>query len=1096
MTFFITSVGLLNASPANSQRIDHVKIKIELKHESLVQAFQKIESQSRFRFMYRYREVKDIRDLNMPYVEKTVDAILRELLSNTQLTFRQIDNQILITTQQETREATGKKVVREELLGSPAIVVRGKVISQSGEPLPGVSVTVKGSSTGTSTDAAGNYSINVGSNSVLVFTYVDFTTEEVPVNGRETIDVVLQPGNKSLNAVIVTALGITRSVKSLTYSAQNIKGNEMNEAKETNVINSLQGRVAGLTITKNAVGPGGESKVLLRGNRSLSGNSDPLYVIDGVPLNGGIEMLNPDDIESMTILKGASAAALYGSQGQNGAILINTKKARAGTVNVDYNGGFTVDQASVLPKLQYEYGQGDGGNFVANSEHSWGPKADGQSVTLWNGNSVPLQGQPDRLKDFFRTAPTITNSITLNGGTEKMQAFFSYGNTYAEGIMRNNDLHRHNISLKVGFNPTSRLSFNTKLTYIYEDVNNRVTPGEGGTYVLPSMYRSPTSIPASEMKNYAYIDENGIEKQSYWKPGSSILENPYWGLNRVIYYQRRDRIIGLFTAKYQFTDWLDFQLRGSVDKTLQHTDHKIYGDNYFSLVGSDYQYALDNKQTTNIDALLSFHHALSRKFDLSGNIGSASQQGNFATETFTSNGLARPNFFFLANSVNLSTTDVLGKNPQVFSVYATATLKYNNYLYLDVTGRNDWSTALPKNNNSYFYPSIGLSGIISDMVHLPSWMSYGKARVALANAGYGGLQYLDRNYASVLPDYNVVLATTRSLGNYKPELTSSFEAGLEWQFFNSRLGFEATFYNTKSKNQLIQITTPFESLFTKRYINAGLIQNTGFELSVNGTPAKTQDFSWNVGLNYSTNHNKVKELTEGLSFVVLTDDREAQIRAAVGGSYGDMYVKDWTRDPASGKHIVDDNGMPVLTAGNTVYLGNYNPKFMMGLQNQFMYRDWSLSFLIDYRNGGKVIAGTQALIDADGHSEASLVGREGGLVLDGVTADGSKNTKTITSQAYFAAIGDRYPTGGLYAYSGTNIRLRELTLGYSLPKRVLEGSRFFRAVKFSLVGRNLFFFKRDAPFDPEIIMGLTGGGLEYGSLPSTRTFGANVKVSF
>ncbi|MEO8582668.1 MAG: SusC/RagA family TonB-linked outer membrane protein [Flavitalea sp.] len=979
---------------------------------------------------------------------------------------------------------------------NPNIVVKGKVTNEKGEPLVGVSVTLKGKTSGTSTDETGAYSLNVPGEGTLVFTYVDFATQEIEVNGKETIDVVLSQTDKALSTVIVTALGITRSVKSLTYAAQNIKGSEMNEAKETNVINSLQGRVAGLTITKNATGPGGESKVLLRGNRSLSGNSDPLYVIDGVPLAGGIEMLNPDDIESMTVLKGASAAALYGSQGQNGAIIISTRRARSGAINVEYNGGVSLDQASILPKLQYKYGQGDAGIYVASSEHSWGPKADGQQVTLWNGESVPLTGQPDRLKDFFRTATTLTNSISLSGGTEKMQAFFSYGNTHAEGIMRNNNLDRHNIDLKVGYNVNSKLSINTKLTYIYEDVKNRVTPGEGGTYALPSIFRSPTSIPANEMKKYSYVDENGNEKQSYWKPGSSILENPYWALNRVSFYQQKDRILGLFVAKYEFTDWLNLQVRGSIDKTLRQTDNKVWSDNYFSLVGSDYNYDTYRDQSTNVDVLLSFNHKLSKRFDLSGNIGGASQQGNFYSQLNAANGLNKSNFFYMSNAKNPFITDKDGKNPQVLSVYATATLKYNNYLYLDVTGRNDWSTALPKNNKSYFYPSIGLAGIISEMVKLPSWISYGKARITFANSGYGGLEYLDQNYYQVGIGGSIIAPTVRSFSEYKPELTSSFEAGLEWQFFNDRVGFEATYYDTKSKNQLLLINVPEPSTFTQRYINAGLIRNTGFELMVHGTPVRSKDFSWNVSLNFSTNKNKVESLLPTVKSVVLEDDREAQIRAAVGGSYGDMYVKDWMKDSVSGKHLVDDNGKPILTDGNTVFLGNYNPKYMMGLSNSFTFKDFSLSFLIDYRNGGYIIAGTQALLDADGHSATSLQGREGGLVLDAVTESGAKNTTSITSQAYYSAIGDRYPTGMLYAYSATNMRLRELTLGYRLPRRLFEASKFVRDVKFSLVGRNLFFFKRDAPIDPEITNGLTGGGLEYGALPSTRNYGVNIKVSF
>jgi len=1095
LVIFITSMQLLKASPVNGQPISKVKIRMELKHESLVQAFEKIESQCIFRFMYRQKDVKDIQDLNMTFAEQTIESILNHVLSNTSLGFRQIGNQILISPRDLKREAE-KNQIRAVAPINPPTLVKGKVTNEEREPMTGVSVSLKGSSTGTFTDAEGNYSINVSENGVLVFSYVEFTSEEVEVNNRNIINVTLSPSSKVLNAVIVTALGITRSVKSLTYAAQNVKGSDLNEAKETNLINTLQGRVPGLTITKNAVGPGGESKVLLRGNRSLSGNNDPLYVIDGVPLSGGIEMLNLDDVESMTVLKGASAAALYGSQGQNGAIIITTRRARTGMINVDYNGGLSLEQASVLPKLQYQYGQGDGGNYVANSEHSWGPKADGQEVELWNGEKVQLRGQPDRLKNFFRTASTVTNSISLSGGTEKIQAYFSYANTHAQGIMRNNDLDRHNINLKVGFNPTPRLSLNAKLTYIYEDVNNRVTPGEGGTYALPSIYRSPTSIPASEMMKYSYVDEIGEEKQSYWKPGSSILENPYWALNRVVYYQQKDRILGLFVVKYKFTEWLDLQLRGNVDKTLQQSDHKIYGDNYFSLVGSDFYYATSKNQSTNIDLLLSFKRTLSRKFDLSGNVGAASQQGNFATETLEANGLSKTNFFFMSNAKNPFVTDIIGKNPQVMSVYATATLKYNNYLYLDITGRNDWSTALPKDSRSYFYPSIGLSGIISDMVALPSWMSYGKARLTFANSGYGGRQYLDQNYYTVGVGGAIITPTIQSLGTYKPELTSSVEAGLEWQFFNDRFGFDLTYYDTKSKNQLLLIGAAPASLFNQKYINAGLIRNSGIELTLHGTIVKTLDFTWNASLNYSTNKNKVQSLTNGVNSVILEDDREAQIRAAVGGSYGDMYVKDWMRDSTSGRHLVDDKGMPVLTSGNTVFLGNYNPKYMMGLSNMLTYKRWSLSFLIDYRNGGYVIAGTQALLDADGHSAASLEGRENGLILDAVTKDGAKNANTIASQAYFSAIGDRYPTGMLYAYSATNLRLRELAFGFRLPSGLITRSGFLRDVKLSLVGRNLFFFKRDAPIDPEIIMGLTGGGLEYGALPSTRSYGFNIKVAF
>jgi TonB-linked SusC/RagA family outer membrane protein len=1096
IALLVTSVHLLYALPTKGQTIDKVNVKMTLNHESLIDAFKKIESQTSFRFMYRYNEVKDFNNLSIVSGERSVESTIKMLLANTHLTYRQVDNQVMITVMKPQNTLVVNGLREEHTSAIPRIVVKGSVMSDTGEPLQGVSVTLKGTSTGTSSDADGKFTLNnVPEDGILVLTYVGYTTQEVSVNGNTSIDVVLIPANKTLNAVIVTALGIQRSVKSLTYSAQSLKGSQLNEAKDPNLINTLAGRVPGVTITRNANGPGGEAKVLIRGNRSLTGNNDPLYVIDGVPLSGGIEMLNPDDIESMSVLKGASAAALYGSQGQNGAIIITTKKGKAGVISVDYNGGVVFEQASVLPELQYEYGQGDGGLFVANSEHSWGPKADGQTVTLWNGDQVPLQGQPDRLKNFFRTANTVTNTVSVNGGTEKMQAYFSYGNTKAQGIMRNNDLLRHNIDLMINNNITSKLTLQTKLAYIYEDVDNRVIPGEGGTYALPSMYRSPTSIPAEEMKKYSYLDEEGIEKQSYWKPGSSILLNPYWALNRVSYFQAKDRILGLFSAKYEFNDWLNLQVRGSVDKTMGESNNKIWADNYFSLVGSDYVHGSTKNQSTNIDVLLSFKRKLSKDFNLSGNIGGSSQQGNFSSNNQEANGLNKRNFFFMSNAKSPFITDLFGKFPQVLSVYATATLNYRNYLYLDITGRNDWSSALPKSNRSYFYPSVGLSAIISDMVTLPSWMSYGKARVAFANSGYGGRQYLDQNYYTVNPPYIIGTPTVQSLGTYKPEITSSFEAGLEWQFFDDRIGFDVTYYSTRSKNQLLLINIPQATLFNQKYINAGLIQNKGVELMVHAMPVKTPDFSWDIALNYSKNVNKVLELTEDITSVILNDNREAQIRAVVGGSYGDMYVKDWVKD-SLGRRLVDNQGKPILTAGNTEFLGNYNPDFMAGLQNTLNYKNFSLGFLIDYRKGGYIIAGTKALLDADGHSKASLEGREGGLILDAYTEDGKPNTQSISAQTYWSAIGDRYPTGGLYAYSATNIRLRELTFGYRLPKKLLERQNFLKNVKISLVGRNLFFFQRSAPIDPEITLGTSVGGLEYGALPSTRTMGINLKLSF
>lgn len=990
--------------------------------------------------------------------------------------------------------------------------VRGKVTDSNGEPLIGVSILIKGSATGTTTDLEGEFVLDVPDDAILVFSYIGFESQEIEVNGRTSIQIVLNEQQQAMDEVVVTALGIERESASLTYSAQTIGAENLNVAKETNLINSLQGKIAGVTITRNATGPGSSSKVLLRGSRSIYGNNQPLYVIDGVPLDNssrsqgggtsggrdggdGIGMLNSDDIESMTVLKGASAAALYGSQGQNGAIIITTKRGKAGEISVDYTGNIAFDQANILPEIQNQYGQGSGGVYSPNSETSWGPKIAGQRVVLWNGNEVTMEAQPNRLKDFFRTARSLSNTLGISGGGEKMQTYFSYGNTNAQGILRNHDLNRHNIDLKINNTISSKLSFFTKLSYIVEKVDNKPYLNER-IDVVSRIYRAPVTIPLSEMQQYEYFDEFGDRKQSYWKPGSVFLSNPYWALNRHLFFERRDRILGLISANYEFNDWLNLQLRGSLDKTIRETDDRMYEDSYHSAgQGAVYGLTHFNSESINVDALLSFQHDFSSIFNLTGHLGASLQESRYKGFNFNANGLERLDFFAIQNAKNPRGNDFNGRTPQVQSVYATTTLSYKDYLYFDLTARNDWSSALPKENQSYFYPSIGLTGIISDMAKLPSWITYGKVRATIASAGYGGTQYLDRNYFTVAPGGVIQTPTVRSLGNYKPELTQSFETGVDWRFFDNRLGIDVTYYNTQTKNQLLSIATPFASLFSTQYINAGLIKNSGVELTLNGTPIERKNFSWEIMGNFAKNVNKVVRLTDELKSATIIDDRQVMIRASEGGSYGDMYMVTWKKD-AQGRRLVDADGRILLT-GKDTYVGNYNPNYMAGLQNILSYKNVSLSFLIDYRNGGTVISGTQAIIDADGHSVRSLEGREEGLVLDAYTENGEKNTKTISAESFWASVGNWTPVGDLYAYSGTNLRLRELIVGYALPDQLIRQTGFIKSARLSLIGRNLFFFHNSAPFDPEMATGTgNSGGVEFASLPSTRSMGLNLKLSF
>ena len=1089
------------------------KITLSKKNVTLEQIFWFISNQSQYEFIYDSQMLKEARNLDVDFKNSNLESVLKECFKDQPLTYTINENLIIVK-----RKVVPKPKILEVAkipVEGPPIIVKGKILDSAGETLPGVSIKIKGSGAGTSSDINGNFSIEVPEqNSVLVITYIGFNTQEVNVNGRTDITIVLEIGNTALNEVVVTALGIEREAKSLTYSTQTIQADKLNEAKETNVINSLQGKIAGVVITRNATGPGSSSKVLLRGNRSISGNNQPLYVIDGVPMdntsreqglggsNGGrdggdgIGMINSDDIESMTVLKGASAAALYGSQGQNGAIIITTKRGKSGKISVDYTSNATFDQPNIMPELQTEYGQGNAGVYSAGSENSWGPKITGQQVTLWNGSQVNMAAYPDRIKDFYRTAGNFTNTIGISGGSDKIRTYFSYGNNRADGILRNHEYRRHNVDFKIENDISSKLSIFSKISYILEDVDNKPFTSERND-ATSRIYYAPVSIPPSEMQNYEFFDAIGNRRQSYWSPGSLFLGNPYWNLNRQLFFEQKNRVLGLFSAKYRFNDWIDLQMRASIDQTLENTEERIYEDSYNLLGFGEVFNQFDGKRrASNIDALLSVKKDISPKINITGFLGASIQESTYDRRQALANGLNKQDFFFMDNAQNPQNINSFGRTPQVQSVYGTASVSYKNYLYLDITARNDWSSALPKENQSYFYPSIGLTNIITDMISLPKWVSYGKARITLASAGYGGTEYLTDNYYSVGIGGVIVPPTIRSLGNYKPEITKTIEAGLDWKFFGNRFGFDFTYYRTNTTNQLITLAVPNASTFRNEYINAGLIQNSGAELTLNGTPLKSEKFSWDLMLNYSRNITKVVRLTDDLKTVILGDDRQVLQTVTEGGTYGEMYMASWRKD-AQGRRLVSPAGIPLILTTKTSFVGNYNPDYMLGVSNSFNFSNLTMSFLLDYRHGGTVVGGTQAAMDGNGTSKNSLMGREGGIVLDAYTEAGVKNTASISAETYFQAVGNRTPIGDLYAYSGTNLRLREVALGYRIPSKLVSRTGFIQAAKLSIVGRNLVFLKRDAPFDPEIAVAVSNrGGIEYASLPSTRNFGLNLKLSF
>jgi TonB-linked SusC/RagA family outer membrane protein len=1104
LTFILMIVALMNVySNGYSQ-----KVTLKGKQAPLEEFFSSIKQQTGYVFFYDLNLLKTAKPVTLKVIDEELSEALKILFNDQPLDYSIENKTIVISQKLSFKEKKALKNSNFLLLD-----IRGKVIDSKGETLPGVSVRVKGSAVGTTTDAQGNFVLNAPDNGVLVFSYIGYLSQEITVNGKSTINVTLVEDSQMLGEVVVTALGIERSSKSLNYAAQTVKTADLNQAKETNLINSLAGKVAGVTITKNATGPGSSSNVVLRGQRSVFGSNQPLYVIDGVPMDNtsrevgtggthgsrdggdGIGMLNSDDIESMTILKGASAAALYGSLGQNGAIIITTKRGKSGKITVDYTGNTTVDRPFILPEVQAEYGQGAAGVYNANSETSWGPKITGQTITLWNGKQVAMQGQPNRIKDFYRDGSSLTNTIGISGGSEKMQTYFSYGNNQANGILKNHGLDRHNFDFKIDNSITDKLSFFTKLSYIVEDVDNKPFTGERND-ATGSIYHAPASIPLSEMQNYEYTDGLGNLRQSYWLPGSIYLSNPYWKMNRQTFFEQKRRMIGLMQAKYKFNNWLDFMVRGSMDRTDENTENIQYNDSYeLSGNGSYYELYSGNRRFTNVDALLSFKRDITKDFNLTGYLGGSIQETKYQSINTLANGLNKLDYFFMSNAKNPRTSNVIGQTPQVQSVYGTSTLSFKDYLYLDITARNDWSSALPKANQSYFYPSVGLTAIITDMLDMPSWISYGKLRTTYAKAGFGGQQYLTDNYFSVGAGGAINTPSVRSLGNYQPEITTSFEAGLDWRFFTNRIGLDVTYYKSETRNQLIALAVPNATLFSSQYINAGLIRNTGVEVMLSGAPVRTKDFSWNIMANFSKNVNNIVELSPRLKTAVLGDDRQVLETVEEGKSFGEMYMAEWRKD-AQGRRVVSAAGVPILT-GKTAYAGNYNPNYQLGVNNSFTFKNLNLSFLLDYRNGGTVVAGTLAAMDVSGNSKNSLQYREGGIVVDGYTIDGVKNTTSITAERYWQSLGNRTPAKDFYAFSATNLRLREVVLGYKIPNQLVQKTGFIKNARLSLVGRNLLFLKKYAPYDPEIATAVTNrGGMEYSSLPTTRNIGLSLNASF
>lgn len=994
------------------------------------------------------------------------------------------------------------------------MTVSGTVTTATdGSPLGGVTVQVQGTPSGAFTDEDGQYTVSVPSgDAVLIFSYLGFDSQEIGVAGRSTINVSMVEAALSTDEVVITALGIEREKKSLTYAVQDVSTEEVAEARALNVVNSLSGKVAGLSIARSGSGVGSPSRVLLRGNRSISGDSQPLYIVDGVPISGDLSNVNPDDIASISVLKGPNAAALYGNRANNGAIIITTKQGDRG-FKVSLNTTLMAEVPIFLREYQNEYGQGNAGQYSPNSEQSWGPPLNGQQVEHWSPDpnfptqTYAFEAQPNNVEDFYRVGHNWATSLAISTGTERNQTYFSYTYTDAGGVVPTNDLQRHNIHVRVTNKLADKLTLDAKLNYIRQDIDNQIAQGENFTNPNRHAFRLPRNIRTEDIEMFEYINAAGLPRQHFWNPGSNGGANPYWPINRNLRENVSDRIIAFASLKYDLTPELSVMVRSSMDRLFGQSEERLYSDSYIVADNGRFTVGQSEGLEWNNDVLISYNKDLGADWALSLNAGANNRiERNSGLSSNTNVALTIPNFFALGNTQNVASTHNVGSPRDVNSVYGFGQLAWKGAIFLDVTARNDWSSTLPKDNWSFFYPSVGLNVVLSELVDLPSAISFAKFRASFAEVGNDTSPYQLSRTASATAGGNngfLTLSGTLPNENLKPEETTSIEIGTDLRFLDGRIGLDLTWYKTNSRNQLFTLALPIGSGATTLFTNGGDVQNDGIEAILTLNPVRTTDFDWDIQFNFTRNNSEVVEINDERPSIEVGSDFLRAYRIEEGAPFGEVYSRGFLRDD-QGRVLVGTDGLPRITPGRTVRVGNFNPDWLGGIRNTIYWKDLSMSFLIDIRQGGSTASITDAIIFGDGHVVETLDGRDGSLVFGqnfyseetAVLEDGTPNNLTMDAESFWRLVGGRNaPVGEVFARDASNMRLRELTFGYRLP----ISNSFVKAVKLSVVGRNLFFFYNNAEtLDPELIVGTgkAAEGFESFAPPTSRSIGFNLRFDF
>ena len=992
-------------------------------------------------------------------------------------------------------------------------VVKGVVCDAQGEAIVGVNIIEKGTMNGVTTDRRGKFSLEVDLHGTLIVSFVGYRTRIIPVEGRTDFVITLEHDYILLDDVIVTALGLQKKESALSYAAIQVDKDELVRVKNPNMIVALMGKVAGMQVNRSSSGMGGAVKVVMRGNRSVAGNNQPLYVIDGVPMlnesseqpytaiggtadagnrdaGDGISNLNPEDIESISILKGAPAAALYGTQAANGVILITTKKGLAGKQEVAFTSSVAFDKAMMLPKLQNHYGMSD-------EIESWGER---ENITT--GNPIP---------SFFRTGVTAIHSLSFMTGNERVQTYFSYANTMGKGILGKHELSKHNINFReTATFYEGRLKIDGNVNLLSQHVKNRPVPG--GFYMNPlvGLYRFPRGMDITEYKEHfeVWSEERHLNVQNWHAPTEDFEQNPYWIQERITSRDQRTRVIASLALNLKITNCFSVQARGNVDYVNDKFRQKYYASTAPALAGNNGRYIdSGNEQVQTYGDVIGTYKGKFSDFSLDVSLGvsiSRKKANELLYDSKTAS-LKFANVFNIAN-INMNTSAYISERidaiREIQSLFVTAQIGFRDYLFLDVSARNDWSSTLAytsRESRGFFYPSIGVSCLMNRVLKLPEQVTSGKVRVAWSKVGNDIPLYITNPVAHVLAGGGIQASDAASFEEMKPEMSLSVEVGTEWKFFDSRLHIDFTYYQTHTKNQFFKLPAKDGDEYAYRYVNAGNIQNTGVELMIEGTPVEIKNFSWKTGINYAFNKNKVVRLHVELpvfQYGPYGFSSSYAMKLKKGGSFGDIYGKAFKRD-TDGKILYETDGerqgLPMIEGdGNTVKVGNANPDFTLGWTNAFSWKGLELSLLVDGRYGGKVLSQTQADMDMYGVTKVTGDARDRGYVI----LEGEKITNV--KGFYKSIVGGRAGVTEYYMYDATNFRLRELALGYTFPKRWMEATKFFRDVQLAFTARNLFFIYKEAPFDPDLILstGNDNQAIEVYGMPTTRSMGFSLRVMF